>query len=189
MSKENLQQTALKQKMAHEAREFVAIFLFLAVFFEAFATYRVLLLRQYQVEYFSSLAAIVSALVLAKIIMIGEYAGLGKRHEQRPLIVSTIYKALVFGILAMAFHVLEDAIKALIHHKGLAEAFEGLRLTSGRYELLSHGLILFCVFVPFFAIRELRRVLGGHQLGDLFFRRHGNPFADAPSGPQHGVRP
>ena len=51
MSRESLQQTGLKQKMTHEAEEFVAIFLFLAIFFEAFAAYRVLLSREFQVEY------------------------------------------------------------------------------------------------------------------------------------------
>lgn len=171
MSVENPRPAGLKQKVVHETREFLAIFLFLAMFFEAFAAYRALLLREYQVEYVSYAAAIITALVLAKIIMLGEYAGLGKRHEHRALIVSTIYKAFVFGLLAVAFHLVEEAVKALLHHKRLAEAFEGLRLASGRYELLGHGLVLFCAFIPFFAIRETRRVLGGRQLYDLFFRQ------------------
>lgn len=171
MSRESSQQTSLKQKMAHEARELLAIFLFLALFFEVFAAYRMLLSREFQVGYVSYAAAIISALILSKVIMLGEYAGLGKRHEQRPLIVSTLYKAFVFCLLAVAFHVLEEAVKALIHHKRLAMAFEGLRLASGRYELLGHGLVLFCAFVPFFAIWEMRRVLGGPQLYDLFFRK------------------
>ncbi len=171
MSVENSQHTSLKQKVVHETKEFLSIFLFLAIFFEVFAVYRMLLLREYQVEYVSYAAALVTALILAKIIMIGEYAGLGKRHEDRPLIVSTIYKAFVFGLLAVAFHVLEETVKTWIKHRPMSEAFEQLRGPTGLYLLLANALVLFCAFIPFFAIREIQRVLGGRQLYDLFFRR------------------
>jgi hypothetical protein len=177
MSTESLQQTSLKQKLTHEAKELLGIFLFLVVFFEAFGIYRVLLLREFQLEFVRYAAPIVSALVLAKVILIGEFAGLGKRSEQQRLIISTIYKAFVFGLLAVGFHVLEEAVRALVHHKGLAEAFEVLRTASGRYELLGQCLVLFCAFIPFFAFRETRRVLGGSRLYDLFFRRRsGAPY-------------
>ncbi len=171
MSSKTSQQTSLKQKVVHEGEEFLGIFLYLALFFEVFAAYRMLLLREYQVEYVSYAGALITALVLAKIIMIGEYAGLGKRHEHRRLSVSTIYKALVFGLLAVAFHIVEDIVKALLAHKPVTAAFDQLREPSGIYLLLAHALILFCAFVPFFAIREIQRVLGGRQLYDLFFRR------------------
>lgn len=171
MSKESLQQISLKQKAAHEAREFAVIFLFLVMFFEAFAAYRGMLLREFQIEYVRYAGVVISALILAKIIMIGEYVGLGERYEQRALMLSTVYKAFVFCLLAVAFHVLEEAVTALAHHKGPAEAFERLRSSAGRYELLGHGLVVFCAFIPFFALRETRRVLGARQLYELFFRR------------------
>lgn len=171
MSLEIPHQTGLKQKVVHETREFLGIFLFLTIFLEVFAAYRALLLREFQVEYVRYTAAVITALILAKIIMVGEYAGLGKKHENRPLILSTIYKAFVFGLLAVAFHVIEEVIRAVLHHKPLEEAFERLRTPSGQYEMLVRALVLFCAFVPFFAIREIRRVLGGQQLYDLFFRR------------------
>ncbi len=171
MSGENPGRAGLKQKVVHETGELLAIFLYLALFFEVFAAYRMLLSREFQVGYVSYAAAIISALIMAKVIMLGEYTGLGTRHERKPLIISTLYKAFVFGLLAVAFHVVEEAVKALVHHKRMAEAFDGLRLASGRYELLGHGLVLFCAFIPFFAIREIQRVLGERRLYDLFFRR------------------
>lgn len=169
MSGESGQQSSLKEKVVHESEEFLGIFFYLALFLEVFAAYRMLLLREYQINYVSYVGALITALVLAKIIMIGEYAGFGKRHEHRRLFVSTIYKALVFGLLAVAFHIVEEIVKALIHHKPMTTAFEPLREPSGIFVLLTHALILFCAFIPFFAIREIRRVLGGRQLYDLFF--------------------
>ena len=161
----------MKKKIAHEMTEFLIFFLFLFLFFGAFAAYRSLLLRQYEIPFVSYGTALISALIMAKIIMIGKYAGLGKKHEQKALIVSAIYKAFVFGLLAIAFHVLEEAVRALIHHERLAEGFQTVLTTSGRYQLQAQGLVLFCEFVPFFAITEQGRVLGNKQLYNLFFRR------------------
>jgi hypothetical protein len=43
-------------------------------------------------------------------------------------------------------------------------------MSKGKYELLGQSLIMFSVFVPFFACKELERVLGEGQLLKLFFR-------------------
>ena len=161
----------LKEKAKHEVKEYFGITLFLAFFFGAFGEYRALIMRQFDIEYFQYGEAIITALIMAKIIMIGEYVGVGTRHEQKPLIISTFYKALLFSLLAAVFHVIEEAIKALLHHKKLAEAFDAVLTPTGRYELLGRALVVFCVFVPFFALREIRRVLPPGQLYDLFFRR------------------
>jgi hypothetical protein len=37
-------------------------------------------------------------------------------------------------------------------------------------ERLGRGIIIFCVFISFFAFRELRRVLGEDKFQDLFFQ-------------------
>ena len=72
-----------KQKIKHELREMLELFLYLAFFFCALAIYDMLLLRQYNVEYLTISFAIINALVITKVIMIGEYAKLGKRHEDK----------------------------------------------------------------------------------------------------------
>jgi hypothetical protein len=38
------------------------------------------------------------------------------------------------------------------------------------YELLSRALVIFFAFIPLFAVRELRRVLG-ERVTDIFFQR------------------
>jgi hypothetical protein len=170
MNREQFQQ--VKKKIARELKEFLTIFLFLGLFFSAFAAYRALLLREFHIDYhqyYRYTAAIINAMILAKVIMVGEYAGLGKRQEHRPLIFSTTYKAFAFGLLAVAFEVIEEGIDSLIHHKRLTESFPRFHSASGRYELLASCLVMFCAFLPFFGIREMQRVLGGNWLHNLFF--------------------
>jgi hypothetical protein len=52
-----------------------------------------LLLRQYNVEYLIISFALVNALVITKVIMIGEYAELGREHEDKSLLISAVWKA------------------------------------------------------------------------------------------------
>jgi hypothetical protein len=44
------------------------------------------------------------------------------------LIYSSIYKAFVYGLLVFGFHMVEEAVKRLIHGKDIAGAFRGVRI-------------------------------------------------------------
>ena len=71
MSSKN-SKTDLKQKAVHEFRQFVAISLYLAFFFCAVTTYRMLLLNDFHDAYFNYISGLINALVIAKVILIGE---------------------------------------------------------------------------------------------------------------------
>ena len=72
MSDKNSKAADLKQKAVHEFKQFVAISLYLAFFFCAVTTYRMLLLNDFRDSYFNYLAGLIKALVIAKVILIGE---------------------------------------------------------------------------------------------------------------------
>jgi hypothetical protein len=156
---------ALKQKAKHELQEFAGISIYLAFFFCALATYSMLLLDKFHVSYFTYGAALINAMVIAKIILIGEYAHLGKRMETKPILQTAIYKAFVFGLLVFAFHVVEEMIRHLIHGSSLEAAPHNIRID----DLLSRSVVVFCTFIPLFAFRELQRVMGEEDFRALFF--------------------
>jgi hypothetical protein len=166
MNAENPKKASLKQQISQELREFAAISLYLAFFFCAIATYSMLLLSQFRVSYFIYGTALINALVIAKVILIGEYAHLGKKHESKPLFLSALYKAFLFSLLVFVFHIVEEAIKRRWHGENFATAYHGIRVN----ELLARSVVIFCAFLPLFAFRELRRVLGEENFWSLFFR-------------------
>ena len=166
MSAENSHETNLKQKAVHEAKEITLVFLYLALFFCALATYSMLLLEKFEISYFTYGAALLNALVITKIILIGEAVHFGKKHEAKPLIYSCVYKAFVYGLLVFAFHFVEEVVKRLIHGKDIVGAFREVRID----DLLTRSVIIFLAFIPFFAFRELGRVIGQEKLRGLFFR-------------------
>src|SRR5271167_4422824 len=172
----------LKQTIRHESGELFWIFLYLALFFCILSTYTMLLLDEFHVKYFTYGASLVNALVLSKVILLVEHARLGKRHENKPLIFSALYKAFLFGLLAVALHILEEIIKSIWQGQDLAGAFH--ELTSRRInEVLIRNLVIFCAFIPFFTFREMRRILGEGKLFDLFFRSQQRTNFVPPSDP------
>jgi hypothetical protein len=160
---------ALKQKAKHELREMLELSLYLAFFFCALAVYDMLLLNQYQVKNWNFAFALINALVITKVIMIGEYAKLGRKHENKSLLVSAVWKAFVFGLLVYAFHIIEEAIKRLIHGADLARAPREIRFD----QLAARAIVVFCIFVPLFAFREFRRVMGEDEFRTLLFGSRG----------------
>jgi hypothetical protein len=158
-----------KQRVMDEFIEYWIVVAFLAWFFAVFAWYRRFVLAEYHISYTHYWVGLIEALVLAKLILIGDALRLGRKLDDKPLIVPTLWKAVVFSLLVAVFSVLEHTIEGLLRHRGVAGGFEEL-MSKGKYELLGQSLIMFSVFVPFFACKELERVLGEGQLLKLFFR-------------------
>jgi hypothetical protein len=161
----------MKQKVIHEGQEFVGISLYLAFFFCAVVAYSSVLLGKFHVSCFSYGSALINALVIAKVILIGEYARLGKKQEARPLVLSALSKAFLFTLLVLAFHLLEEAVKQLVHGHTVASAFHQMPLDI----LVCRSLVVFCTFIPLFAFRELQRVLGEDNFRSVFFRTGAMP--------------
>ncbi len=166
MSNENSDRQGLKQKTIHELWELAWIFFYLAFFFCSLELYSILLLRDFHVKYLNFGFAAINALVVAKVILLGEYARIGRKYEQRPLIVSAAYKAVIFVLLVFAFHVVEEFVKRFLHTGHFAGALSSTHVN----DLVGRGVIVFCVFLPLFAFREARRVLGEQRFLDLFVR-------------------
>ena len=172
MTSKNPAAPGFKQRAKHEFIDFVVIALYLAFFFCAIVTYTTLLLRKYEVSSALNYTfAIINALIIAKVILIGEIMHLGRSAETRPLYQSVLYKSVVFGLLVFVFHLLEEFVKRVIHGQPAGTVWHNLQVE----ELLGRTIIIFCAFLPLFAFRELRRVLGEEKLYALFL--HPRPRA------------
>ena len=160
----------LKKKIVHEMVEYWINVAYLALAFAAFTQYRRLVLAAYDITYTNYWVAVIEALVLAKVIMIGDIMRLGRRLEHKPLIYSTLLKTVVFSIFVGAFTVVEHVVRGLIKGEGFMGGLLGL-IGKGHHELLAGCLVTFVAFIPFFAFRELGRVLGEGKIRALFFQK------------------
>jgi hypothetical protein len=169
-----------KQKFVSELIEYWMIAVYLACFFGAFTWYRRLILAEYQISYVHYGMSLIEALVLAKVILIGDMLRLGRKYEHKPLIVPTLHKTVMFTLFVGLFGVLEHTVIGLLHGKGWAEGIEEI-ISTGKDELLARCLVTFFAFIPFFAFKELVRVAGSDKILMPFFRERAGS-ASGPSG-------
>jgi len=160
----------LKKKIYHEIVEYWINVCYLTLVFAAFTWYRRFLLAAHDITYTNYWVAVIEALILAKVIMIGDVFHLGRGLERKPLIYPTLYKTVVFSLFVGVFTIIEHVIKSLWKGKGFMGGLVDF-LGKGSYELLAGCLIIFVALIPFFAVKELGRVLGEDKIRALFFRR------------------
>lgn len=158
----------LKKRVVEELQVFAIIALYLWFFLGLFADYRRLILAETGVSYLHYGAALVEALVIAKVVLLGRMFGLGRRFEGRALIVPVLFKSLLFGVLVVLFGIAEHLVESWVRGKGLAGGQREFA-SVGVDELSARVLVLGVAFVPFFAFCELGRVLGMRRLATLFF--------------------
>jgi hypothetical protein len=164
----------LKKKIVHEIGEYLINVCYLTLVFAAFTQYRRFLLAAHDITYTDYGVAVIEALILGKVIMIGEVIRLGRGLEQKPLIYPTLYKTFVFTVFVGVFKVIEHVIKGLRNGSGFMAGFVELS-EKWSHELLANSLVVFVAFIPFFAVKELGRVFGEDKIRALFFKRRANP--------------
>lgn len=160
---------SIKSKLLHELREYMQNFIFLAIFFSVFAIYRRLLLAHYGVHLEDYGISVIKALILAKVVMIGDIVHIGRRLAGKPLIYHVLLKSLAFTIWVAIFDVAESLIRVSIEAKTFNGAYEEF-LNNFDSVLLGGFLVVYFAFVPFFGLKELGNVIGKDKLHKLFFK-------------------
>ena len=165
----------LKKRVIHDIRSFLIYFTFFTLFFWTFTMYRRLILDEYHIGYLHYSYNFLEAFILAKLILIGQAFKLGERFSNQPLIIPTLYKTIVFSIFVLAFTIIEEF--ALGSIKG--ENFEAIYtkfIAIGFDETIARVLVMFFVFIPFFAFLEIGRIMGDDKLYILFaHKQHQTP--------------
>jgi hypothetical protein len=170
MTKTNIEKAGWKHKLFLEMTAYWINVLYLSLLFAVFTSYRRLILANYDISYSNWGISVIKALVLAKVIMVGSLFHFGRSLEKKPMILPTLFKSVLFTLWVALFALVESAIRGFLHGKGLAGALDHL-LSGGTHEFFSKCLVVFVAFIPFFAFRELGRVLGKGKIWELFFRK------------------
>ena len=135
----------------------------------ALTQYRRIVLAAQDIVYTNYWVAVIEALILAKVVMIGDVLRLGHRLDHKQLSFLIFLKTVVFTLFVGLFTLIEHVIKSLWSGKGFTEGLTDL-LGKGHHELLAGCLVILVAFIPFFAFRELGRVLGQSKIWTLFLR-------------------
>src|SRR5271165_2272584 len=160
----------LTQRVLEELKKFSVMFLYLFLLFALFNIHESLILRKHQISFSNYGFALINALVLAKVMLVAEDLHLGSRFKGSPLVYPILFKSIVFAIVLICFHILENVTIGMWHGMTMVQSIPGVG-GGGLKGVFSVGAILAVALVPFFAFREISRVVGASKLLSLVFTR------------------
>src|SRR5215472_13499989 len=112
----------LKERAVHQLREFLAMFIYLWVLLTLLVINQSVVLEREAHSYQAHFFAFINALILAKVLLIGEDLHLGNRFREAPLVYSILYKCLVFTIFFICVHILERVITGVWNGRTVAQS-------------------------------------------------------------------
>jgi hypothetical protein len=150
------------------------MFLYLWLLFALFTYHKAIVLAQHRIDYKPFGLALFNAFVLAKVMLVAEELRLGTRFRKKAPIFPILHKSVLFAILFISFNLVEKIVAGLWKGKTLAESLPGI-WGRGVGEVVIAGLIITVALIPFFAFRELSRVMGKGVLGAILLRARVSP--------------
>ena len=159
----------IAEKILDEGKQLFWIFIYFWVLFGLFSVYRSLVLTERNLIYHQGFA-VINAFLLAKVVLTAEFFQVADSLKHKPLVYPIVLKSAVFCAILICFYIIEETLVSVWHGKTIAASIPEIG-GEGWKGVLVVGTILFVVLIPFFAYRELARVLGNDELHSLIFRR------------------
>ena len=150
---------SLKVRLLEELRKFFVIVAYLWLVFFVLFVHEWLVLAGHNIGFRFYGLAMLNALILGKIMLIAENMRFTKRFDNRPLIVPIAYKSIVFAVLLLVAYIAEEIGVGMFQGKTAAESFPVIG-GGGPAALLCVTAIMATALAPFFAFREIARVVG-----------------------------
>lgn len=152
-----------------EFKRLIAIVLYLWVTFSLYVLSETIVLTQRHISFAAHGFALINAIVLAKVLLVAEDLNFADGFKNKPLIYPILFKALAFAVLLVAAHILEAELVGLWHGKSAIASFP--RIGGGTLQgFLCVVALMFIALIPFFAFREIGRVIGEGKLWDMIFK-------------------
>lgn len=113
----------------------------------------------------------ISALIVGKVVLVGETIPLMRRYDNAPLARSIIFKTLFYTILVFIARLLEAGIPFMTHGGTLAGFYDHLLHDFSWYRFTATQLWIVVLFLVYMTGAELARLFGDGELYQIFFKR------------------
>ncbi len=149
-------------------RELILLTAYLSVTFSAVLFYRHAVLGAAGIVWTSWGLALIKALLVAKFIQLGRALRIDDRYQTKPLIWPTLHKSALFSVVVVLLTENEEAVLGLFHGRTIRESIAGMG-GGNPEQFVATLLLVFLIFLPYFAIRSLGAAMGEKSLARLFF--------------------
>jgi hypothetical protein len=152
------------ETIRHEIRELLPAVIYFVITFNIIGFTKVLMLRDYGITVSTFVGATLGALLVAKAVLLVGVLPFMEPFRKIPIMYNVLWKTLLYVLAAFLIQVLEEIIRALLKHAGLAPAWDVL----GRPHFWAVQIWLVMVLLVFCTFRELIRGLGPEKAREIF---------------------
>ncbi len=159
---------SFRQKLAHEFRVVVVTTLYFALWFGALVALKRLLLADYQIQFRGLSLALVSALIVAKVVLLLEHVTLGQWVRNHAVAVDVILRTLLYTVGVAAVLLLERGFEARHEHGGFGGGVAWVFQHRDMNHVWADAIAVGCALLGFNTLSAIRRHLGEGQLHRVF---------------------
>ncbi len=159
----------LLQTIKHDYCELLppAIFFFIA--FSLILVTKRLILSEYGISWSGFGAAVVGALVVAKVLLMVDKLPFANKFPDRQLICNTLWKCLIYFLTANLLQYLERTVPFFMRHESIMEAHRHFMAETVWPHFWLIQIWLLVLFFVYCSLRELVRAIGRDKVIKMFF--------------------
>jgi hypothetical protein len=126
---------SFRQKLVGELEAYALSFLYFAACFLFFIALKKLILADYQIGFYGVSAALVGALIVAKVVLVLEMVPLGGWVEKRPAFVDVLIRTVLYSIGVFIAVIAERGFEQRHEHGGFTDAVVALMTQRDMYRI------------------------------------------------------
>jgi hypothetical protein len=158
----------LRQKLLREARVVLVATLYFGICFGVLMALKRLYLADYEVKFRGLSLAVVSALVVAKVVLLMEHVTLGKWVRERAVIIDVLLRTLLCSVGVFVVVLLEKGFEGRHEHGGFGPAVVWICQHRDMNHVWADTIAIAGALLGFNALGAVRRHLGEGRLHRLF---------------------
>ena len=159
----------LSAKIKDEIEALLPPTIFFFVALHIVSLIRVLMLKGTGIASSTSVSVTVAALILGKAVLIADMLPFINRYPTKPLICNVVWKTVIYTLVALLVHYLEQLVDFWRQTGGLAAGNRKLLAEIVWPHFLAIQILLVVMVLSYCTIRELARVIGRDRLIEMFF--------------------
>ena len=159
---------SFREKLAHEVRVVVVTTAYFAAWFGVLMALKQLYLADYQIQFRGLSLALVSALIVAKVVLVLEHVTLGQWVRQHAVAVDVLLRTLLYTLGVAVMLLLERGFEARHEHGGFDAGVVWVFQHRDMHRVWADTIGVGCAMLCFNALTAVRRHLGEGQLHRVF---------------------
>ncbi len=158
------------KKAGNEVKSILLVTLYFAVWFGILILLKKLILADYNIQFSGISTALISALIMAKVVLIMEYIELGQWVKKQPPYVDIILRTLLYALGVLFVSILEKAFETRAESGGFVNALKNVFHHKDIYKVWASTIVIGIALFWYNVFAIFTQYFNKHELGILLFK-------------------